>query len=199
MPKLVDHQKYRNELLAQSFEFLADKGYANVTMRELAKHLAISTGTLYHYFPNKDAIFEELVEFQAEQDILLASSIDDSGTLVQRVEKLLKLMANHQDYMLKQAIFWLEFAREKGFDNLPLSDATKRSCQRYQDFLQHYLQIEDPALVSFAAIYLSGLTLEMPMGNIEISIKKQSAILANLLAIHEPSKSINSTKSKSKK
>lgn len=190
MPKIVDHQKYRHELLARSFEYLADNGYASVTMRDLAKHLGVSTGTLYHYFPKKEAIFEELVDFQAEQDLLLAADLRDGGSLEQRVERLMKLMASQQDYLLKQAILWLEFARQKGFDSLPLSEATKRSCQRYQDFLQHYLQIEDPAVVSFAAVYLSGFTLELPLKNIEISIKKQSALLASLI------RSTQSTKSK---
>ncbi len=181
MPKIVDHQKYRCELLSRSFEFLSDKGYANVTMRDLAKHLGLSTGTLYHYFPNKEAIFDELVEYQAEQDLLLAAGLRINGSLEQRVEKLLKLMASEQDYMLKQAILWLEFARLKGFDNQPLSEASKRSYKRYLDFLQRYFQLEDPSVVSFVAIYLSGFTIEKPLGNIEISIKKHSLILARLI------------------
>jgi AcrR family transcriptional regulator len=181
MPKIVDHQKYRNELLSRSFEFLADKGYSNVTMRDLAKHLAVSTGTLYHYFPKKETIFEELVDFQADQDLLLAAGLSQTGTLEQRLERLMKLMASEQEYLLKQAILWLEFARQKGFDNLPLSAAATRSCKRYQDFLRQYLQIEDSALESFVAVYLSGLTIEMPLGSIEISLKKQSVLLASLI------------------
>jgi len=181
MPKIVDHQKYRNELLSRSFEFLADKGYSNVTMRDLAKHLAVSTGTLYHYFPKKETIFEELVDFQADQDLLLAAGLSQTGTLEQRLERLMKLMASEQEYLLKQAILWLEFARQKGFENLPLSAAASRSCKRYQDFLRQYLEIEDSALESFVAVYLSGLTIEMPLGSIEISLKKHSVLLASLI------------------
>lgn len=188
MPKIVDHNKYRNELLERSFEYLADKGYANVTMRDLSKHLGVSTGTLYHYFPKKEAIFEQLVDFQAERDLLLAAGLSSSGSLEQRIEKLMKLMAREQDYLLKQAILWLEFARQKGFDNLPLSAATNRSCKRYQDFLAQYLQIDEPTLVAFVAVYLSGFTIEMPLGIIEISIKQHSAYLAKLVKDYSSNK-----------
>lgn len=181
MPKIVDHHKYRDELLSRSFEFLADKGYSNVTMRDLAIHLGVSTGTLYHYFPKKEAIFEALVDFQADQDLLLAAGLSQTGTLEKRLERLLKLMESEQEYLLKQAILWLEFARQKGFDKLSLSTAASRSCKRYQDFLSQYLQIDDPVLVSFVAVYLSGLTIEMPLANIEIALKKHCLLLAGLI------------------
>lgn len=196
MPKIVGHQKYRNELLSRSFEFLADKGYSTVTMRDLAKHLGVSTGTLYHYFPKKEAIFEELVDFQADQDLLLAAGLSQAGTLEQRIERLMKLMASEQDYLLKQAILWLEFARQKGFENLPLSAAATRSCKRYQDFLSQYLQIDDSVLASFVAVYLSGLTIEMPLGNIEIALKKHSLLLASLIRSSQSPSQTRQTRNK---
>ena len=58
MPKIVDVEQYRKELLLKSAELFAEKGYANMTTRELAQGLGVSTGTLYHYFPSKAALFE---------------------------------------------------------------------------------------------------------------------------------------------
>ncbi|NRA44612.1 MAG: TetR/AcrR family transcriptional regulator [Oligoflexales bacterium] len=46
MPKIVDHEQMRKELLTQSFHYFAYQGYKGVTMRSLAKALDISTGTL---------------------------------------------------------------------------------------------------------------------------------------------------------
>ncbi|PLZ35065.1 TetR family transcriptional regulator, partial [Fischerella thermalis WC542] len=70
MPKIVDHEQYRKELLMKSFDLFAQKGYAAITMRDIAKELGVSTGTLYHYFSNKKALFLQLVEEQTRQDIL---------------------------------------------------------------------------------------------------------------------------------
>ncbi|MCP4137906.1 MAG: TetR/AcrR family transcriptional regulator [bacterium] len=60
MPKIVDHDQYRDELLTKCFDLFASRGYSEVTMREIAKELQISTGSLYHYFPTKQAILQQM-------------------------------------------------------------------------------------------------------------------------------------------
>ena len=42
MPNLVNHETYREELLENGFDLFANKGY-NITMRELARGLKVST------------------------------------------------------------------------------------------------------------------------------------------------------------
>jgi AcrR family transcriptional regulator len=72
MPKIVDHEQYRKELLGKCFDLFADKGYGAITMRQIANSLEVSTGTLYHYFPSKQALFEQLVEEISQQDVMAA-------------------------------------------------------------------------------------------------------------------------------
>lgn len=69
MPKIVNHEVYRKELLHKAFFLFARKGYSKVTIRELAKELEVSTGTLYHYFENKDVLFEQMVTLLANEDV----------------------------------------------------------------------------------------------------------------------------------
>jgi len=69
MPKVVDHIQYRRDLLRQSLDLFAEKGYGSLTMRQLAEALGVSTGTLYHYFPSKESLFIQLIEELTEQDI----------------------------------------------------------------------------------------------------------------------------------
>jgi AcrR family transcriptional regulator len=71
MPKIVDHDRYRKELLGKCFDLFAAKGYGSITMREIAQGLGVSTGTLYHYFPNKKVLFEQLIEQMAERDVIM--------------------------------------------------------------------------------------------------------------------------------
>lgn len=72
MPKIVNHEQYRKELLSKCFDLFAAKGYAAITMRQISAGLKVSTGTLYHYFPNKQALFEQLVEEISQQDVITA-------------------------------------------------------------------------------------------------------------------------------
>ena len=79
MPKIVDHDVRRLEILEQSFDLFADRGYAAVSMRQLATALGVSTGTLYHYFPNKSALFEAMLRSLAVSDVETALASLDSG------------------------------------------------------------------------------------------------------------------------
>ncbi len=69
MPKVVDHDSYREELLNKATPLFLEHGYDGLRTRELARRLGVSTGTLYHYFPSKDALFEAVVCRQMGRDI----------------------------------------------------------------------------------------------------------------------------------
>ena len=98
MPKIVDHDEYRKALLKESFECFAQKGYSVVTMRELAKHIGVSTGTLYHYFPSKKAIFEAVIDYMAEEDSEVERYMIARGqTQSSRVDALFSFLADQGD------------------------------------------------------------------------------------------------------
>ena len=82
MPKIVDHDEYRRELLEKCFSIITRKGYAGVTMREIAKEIGVSTGTLYHYFPTKESIMEQMFAFVQE------TNVGEFITLTQQLESV---------------------------------------------------------------------------------------------------------------
>jgi AcrR family transcriptional regulator len=69
MPKLVDHDEYRKELLNKCFSIFTRKGFSSVTMREIAAEIGVSTGTLYHYFPTKESIMEHMFSYVQETNV----------------------------------------------------------------------------------------------------------------------------------
>lgn len=69
MPKIVDHDEQRRTLLLHCFDLFKRRGYHSVTLREIAREIGASTGTLYHYFPNKLAILEQLYELAIQDDL----------------------------------------------------------------------------------------------------------------------------------
>ncbi len=181
MPKIVDHEKYRRELLERSFECFTQRGYGQLTMRDLAKQLGVSTGTLYHYFASKEAIFEQLVDFQADQDLFLASSLGVFDSLELKLESILCLMVEHQDYLLRQTCLWLEFGRQNGFAALTTNEAIARSYKRYRNWLAEFLNTDDESLVTFVCGYLSGLVMDMSFHPGRFLIVEQVAILSGAI------------------
>ncbi len=53
MPKIVDHEARREELVEATWRVMARAGMAGSTMREIAREAGVSTGVLAHYFADK--------------------------------------------------------------------------------------------------------------------------------------------------
>src|SRR5690348_15389287 len=103
MPKLVDHASYRKQLLAQCFDLFAQRGYSVLTMRQIAEALNVSTGTLYHYFPTKEALFQQLVEETTRQTVMEAlAEAPEPASLEERLLYLFDFLARHEQDLQKQ-------------------------------------------------------------------------------------------------
>jgi AcrR family transcriptional regulator len=53
MPKIVDHDERRAEIIRATWRVIAREGIANATTREIAKEAGYSPGVLAHYFTGK--------------------------------------------------------------------------------------------------------------------------------------------------
>jgi len=68
MPKIVNHDEYRQELLAKSLSLFTRKGYTNITMEEIAAEIGVSKGILYHYFPSKEKMLAQMISWTGYQN-----------------------------------------------------------------------------------------------------------------------------------
>lgn len=67
MPKIVDHELRRQELLAATWRVIARTGIIGVTMREIAREAGVSTGVLAHYFADKEALLAAALRLSHQQ------------------------------------------------------------------------------------------------------------------------------------
>lgn len=63
----MDPQERRRQILDRSGEIFAAKGISATTVREIAEACGVYSGTLYHYFPSKDAIVTEIIRVYVEE------------------------------------------------------------------------------------------------------------------------------------
>lgn len=179
MPKVVDHDEYRKELLEKSFEAFAEKGYGQLTMRELARHLKVSTGTLYHYFKSKEQIFEELAAYQADYDLRLAANLPIPDTLDERMKILLEFLVVHRDYLMKQCFVWVDFGRQHGFEHLLSMPVVEVAFARYMDFGKAYLGFDDDQPTLFLFSYMSGFCVDPYIRQQDVSLDKHCRMLCD--------------------
>jgi len=183
MPKIVDHEKYRKELLWKSFDLFASKGYASVTMREIAKEISVSTGTLYHYFPNKETIFLQLVEEQFRIDIAnFLAEAGDVKYVPERIRAIIDFVEKNEEYFISQILLWSDFYQQQGKSEVLNNEILKRVAQNSRDELLKYLEIEDKAVADFVVNFLNGLICVRMFEGEMISYEEQGELLVQMVS-----------------
>lgn len=185
MPKIVDHDLYRKELLHKSFDLFAEKGYATITMRQIAQGLGVSTGTLYHYFPSKEALFEQLMEEQAEQDISQVTvQLQNVDTLADRVRIAFEYLEQNQEYHFKQSLLCIDYFQQRLQEGRTKSDVLERICEHVENLLAVLLGIHDRDLIRFVMSYVDGLMFSQMYHDDPINFSKQAQILTDMLTAY---------------
>lgn len=67
MPKIVDHQQRRQELLDAMARVIVRAGIEGATTRAIAKESGWSTGSLAHYFSDRDDILSSVLRYSHER------------------------------------------------------------------------------------------------------------------------------------
>lgn len=155
MPKVVDHKAYREELLDRYFELFAKRGYSDVTMREIAAELGVSTGTLYHYFPTKKSILEQLFKKASRLDASeLFSRIPDGADLSQRISILFDFVQEKEIYYQDIVLLTIDYYRHHDSDEY--RDIITEADNYYGEAIAQAVGL-DIKLGFLLAIFLNGL------------------------------------------
>lgn len=118
MPKIVNHEEYREELLEKCFDLFARSGFQGVTMREIGKELQISTGTLYHYFPSKEEIFRQMIfQLSRKQVVILTERFNRTKSFDERVHNLLQYVSNNQIFFQNVLFLIIDYYRQNGLQD----------------------------------------------------------------------------------
>ncbi len=155
MPKIVDRDEYRKEMLSKCFELFSRKGYSNITMREIARELNVSTGTLYHYFPTKRSIFESMFEQQQLIDIeQVLSEIMDITDKPELIDRVLIHWDEKKDFYQNMTLLALDFFRSN--EAAPDQNALTHFTEQYREAISKNLGVSNQ-LASMIFIFVVGL------------------------------------------
>ena len=62
MPKIIDHDKRRGEILTKALQVFAEHGYHETSLSLIAKSCGLSRPTIYQYFRDKEEVFHIAVK-----------------------------------------------------------------------------------------------------------------------------------------
>ncbi|SHH86099.1 transcriptional regulator, TetR family [Caloranaerobacter azorensis DSM 13643] len=117
MPKIVDYEKKKKEIVEKAINVFIKKGYYNTNLSEIASQCGMGRTTLYQYFNNKEEIFHYAIKNVVDaikSDIKKTLEKKDSSFIDKLKEIIEKLVLYHSNtknmYLLVD--FWLILERE---------------------------------------------------------------------------------------
>lgn len=82
----------RHEMLAASLQLFSEKGYHNVSMHEIAEKSEFAIGTLYKFFPNKEALYKALVLEKCERfEDAIRSALEEPGDEIGKLRNYVRV------------------------------------------------------------------------------------------------------------
>lgn len=85
------------KLLASAEALLAEKSYANITIRELAQHSGVNSAMVSYYFTNKEGLFIALLDEMSTKHFTVMNSITHSADPIKTFIKTILAMLNNNN------------------------------------------------------------------------------------------------------
>jgi AcrR family transcriptional regulator len=141
-PTTAAQRDRRARIVRAAMDLLADHGYDEIQMRDVAVGAGVALGTLYRYFPSKEQLFAHvLLEWSASFDEAVRRRRPSRGTDAERLRTLLRravgAFERHPNYF--QLLGVLEGAKDPAVVE-PFAEYSRR----FMDALADALTDTDP-------------------------------------------------------
>jgi AcrR family transcriptional regulator len=119
MPKIVDKEGKKAQILEASIRILSEKGWNKTKISDIAKAADIGKGTIYEYFRSKDEVFAASFQyFMAQAENLVAGRLSLIDDPLERLWAYFSswadiLESEYVDYLEIVLHFWAEGIRGK--------------------------------------------------------------------------------------
>lgn len=126
----------RARIIAATMQCVAEMGYARATIREIARAADMTSGSLYHYFPNKAEIVKATYIEVAEATMpRLAAAAEQAGGLIDRLVAVIDQGAQIvQEY--PYAVAFDRAVRAPGTDQAVLSEISDSIFASLRDIVE---------------------------------------------------------------
>jgi AcrR family transcriptional regulator len=84
------------QILHAALDVFGEHGLAGARLEDIAKRAGVSKGTIYLYFPNKEALFREMVRSTIVEAIVTGESIPNTGSAR---DQLLAFMEHYWEFV----------------------------------------------------------------------------------------------------
>lgn len=136
MPKIIDHDERRKEIVEVAKRLILEGGFEAATMRSIAAEAGFANGALKHYFPGKESIvaatFESVLAEMDTEGWLDRTEQPVETEAVEKLRERLNLSMPLTEYSISAGrvllVLW-----DHAASNPELADTYRRFFRRWQD------------------------------------------------------------------
>ena len=185
MPKIIDYDSKRQEIIEKSKVVFAKHGYHNTNLSLISKKCGMGRTTLYQYFKNKDEIFYHTVgstleEINTQVDVITAN---EELTFIEKIKEIIQQLTesrdNNQTFILLLET-WLVLNREKN----EMLDKLKNDIQELKEKLENLIRdaieareikpVDSKSLAATIYTFIETFTLNRSSDGIDEKAKMES-------------------------
>ena len=166
-------------------------GYERVTMRDIAETAGVSTGTVVHYFRDKESVLEAaLLGKIQDTGIAFRAALAGAQSARERLERLVEASLPASDEVRDEWRLWLTFWGE-ATRNPRLRTVSERQHQRWTRFLSRIIRdgvaagefalVDPEATATQIAALIDGLAVQATLGNPAVSALRMRALCRDAL------------------
>lgn len=191
MPKVVDHEERRREIITATWKVMVSKGLANTTTREIAREAGCSTGVLAHYFDDRAHIVSSaLVRSHADVRKRTDARVTDlHGLEALRIllTEALPLDTQRLREAQTEVCFWGE-----AIGNPELLELQNREVDRFAERIRRVIQeaqahgevsaeLDVERAVQECLVLIDGVSIQAVLYPVRVTVENQLALLDGLL------------------
>lgn len=121
MPKIVDYDVKKREIVIQAMQIFICKGYHDTNFKDISKSCGMGRTSIYQYFKNKDEIFQYAIIYITDlikNDLKSILEIEEMSNLEKINMVLVELVTEYKNRSMMLVItdLWLLINRESGHE-----------------------------------------------------------------------------------
>ena len=117
MPKIVDHDARKAELVAAVWRVISRSGMNSATVRSVAAEAGVSPSSLRHYFSDQSELLIFAAQAMTSRIVARLESHPDEGGGLERAQRVLEEMLPLDDDRSVEVSVWLEALTRARFDD----------------------------------------------------------------------------------
>ncbi|WP_042165994.1 TetR/AcrR family transcriptional regulator [Paenibacillus gorillae] len=170
MPKIVDHDRRREQLAEAAWRVIRREGMEGVSVRSVAEEAGMSLGSLRHYFVTQSELLAFSMQLVSERVTRRLKELKLTGDPRQNIELIVAQLVPLDEERLAESEVWLAFMGRA------VGDSSIRAFS---------LQVHDQLYNGFLSI-VSGMVVQgLAAGNLDVELEaKRLHALVDGLVVH---------------